>query len=127
MSTWLSRALWYGPLFTLCTSQEAFEKALTDIELPRDKWEPWLVDGSFGSTHTYEHHSGDIACIVCVKPTPNIVDRAAILAHEATHIWQRYCRHIGETTPGNESEAYAIQHIVWHLMESYRIQMKGKR
>lgn len=37
---------------------------------------------------------------------------AGVLAHEAMHVWQWTCRHMGETLPGDETEAYMMQAMV---------------
>lgn len=127
MKAWLDRGLSYGPHFVLCLNAKAFQQALADIDLPREEWEPWINEGEYALTHTYNHHTGEIACIVCLAKKPkDVVDLAAIVAHEATHVWQRFCQHIGESKPGMETEAYAIQYIVWQLMDSYRRQTKGR-
>ena len=62
------------------------------------------------------------ACsFVCLAPGPEItgIQIAAILAHEAVHIWQLIRREIGEDKPGDEGEAYAVQHITQELLQAY--------
>ena len=55
-------------------------------------------------------------CAICHNFPPEVAGR---LVHEAVHVWQRYCDHIGERRPGNEQEAYGIQSIAQELMQSF--------
>jgi hypothetical protein len=45
---------------------------------------------------------------------------AALLVHEAVHVWQLFRESIGEHGPSKEFEAYSIQAISQRLMERYR-------
>lgn len=44
---------------------------------------------------------------------------AGMLIHEAVHVWQAYSANMGETNPGDEQEAYAIQSISQELLAEY--------
>lgn len=44
-----------------------------------------------------------------------VVELYGLLVHEAVHIWQQYCDFYGETTPGREQEAYAVQAVFQEL------------
>ena len=59
--------------------------------------------------------------MVCVDALDgrNGVEVAGMLVHEAVHIWQEWCDHYGETNPGREQEAYAIQAISQELMAEF--------
>jgi hypothetical protein len=47
------------------------------------------------------------------------VEIAALIVHEAVHVWQECAEYLGEKNPGREFEAYSIQHISEQLMKSY--------
>lgn len=47
------------------------------------------------------------------------VEIAAVIVHEAVHVWQECVGYIGEKKPCREFEAYSIQHISEQLMKSY--------
>lgn len=50
---------------------------------------------------------------------------ACVLVHEAQHVWQAYCQHVGERVPGNEQAAYAVQSIAEYLMREFVRQVEG--
>lgn len=47
-------------------------------------------------------------------------ERIGIVVHEATHLWQGILGFIGETAPGVEIEAHAIQWLVTWLLSELR-------
>ena len=65
-------------------------------------------------------------CLRVEKDTsdPQVV---GLIAHEATHVWQQYADHIGESFPGREQEAYAIQWVTQTLYEEYLRRKRCKR
>jgi hypothetical protein len=42
-----------------------------------------------------------------------------LLVHEAVHVWQEMCQHVGDSNPSRETEAYAIQRISSELIAAY--------
>ncbi len=44
---------------------------------------------------------------------------AAVIAHECVHLWQNLKGYIGEDSPGEEVEAYIIDHFVEQVMKAY--------
>jgi hypothetical protein len=75
--------------------------------------------------HTFDEEWG-LACIVCMpvsKKRPLAVT-AAILAHEAVHVYQRLFRRIGEDYPSKEFQAYVVENVTRNLLESYLEQVK---
>lgn len=63
------------------------------------------------------------SCIVCVaadRIKKSGVGRvAAIMAHEAAHVWQTYRETAGENNPGAEQEAYFLQYLTEHFTNIY--------
>lgn len=76
---------------------------------------------SNATTHHLMNGSGDVVSVVALGDTSerNPVEVAGLLVHEAVHVWQEYCDSIGETQPGREQEAYAVQAIAQELMAEY--------
>lgn len=124
----LERAFFCGNYLALCTSEKLFEKVLDYIDIPKDDRLRWLGDGANATTHTIEVDGNNFS-IVCVHPPPSHVsgiEVAALLVHEAVHIWQNKMAQIGEHNPSKEFEAYSIQAISMSLMNGYVAQMQIK-
>ena len=119
---WLDRRIAApGPYLTLCLSESEFREALRRMHLasiPR-----WTA--SDATTHHFENEDGKICCIVCLRDHAkhSAVEVAGLLVHEAVHVWQQYCADIGERSPGDEQEAYAVQSIAQELMAEFARRM----
>lgn len=121
---WLDRRIAApGPFLALCLNEDQLRSACRDLKV---KPPPYFVrnDHSHATVHHYEAPAG-LACIVCLRGhaehTP--VEVAGLLVHEAVHIWQEYADRIGESNPGREQEAYAIQSIAQELMAEFARQL----
>lgn len=114
---WLERALAVGPYLTLCCTEGEYLAVCDHLKVPVGDRGQWLRAG--GTTHFMLQEGKNLACIVCVDLTEikkrPISEVANILVHEAVHVWQAYCRDIGETSPSDEFEAYSIQAIFFNL------------
>lgn len=126
--SWLDRALVLSPYhFCLCLSEKEFHKKLRWFKLPRADWPPFIKPThANATTHLLESREGARAAIVCLGDTTKVeaIQIAALLVHEAVHIWQRGMSDIGETAPSEEFMAYGIQRISQELMYSYVEQTK---
>lgn len=120
---WVSRSLMDCAYHIgLCTSEKAFRRELRRMKIPQATWPVWIANSQSDATvHFFEHPQGYLAAIVCVRVQPERcgLEIAGLLVHEAVHIWQAHRDHIGESKPGAEQEAYAIQRISQRLMSAY--------
>lgn len=127
-TAWLNRRVAAsGPYLALCLSAKEFTAALNDLRYTKSRPE-WLGDKS-GMTHTFEHERSGIVCIVCLQVKPGVepIQIAALLVHEAVHVWQQYLSDIGERSPGDEMMAYGVQSIAQELLYEYARRLKRKR
>lgn len=123
---WLDRALVDGPFLALCTSDAEYREAVAHMDV--DGAGPWLNPGADATMHTFVTEAGNLACLVCLGNTeghtgPQV---AAMLVHEAVHVWQQFRDSIGEKAPSSEFEAYSIQAIAQRLMEQYSRILEAK-
>lgn len=124
---WLDRRISaHGPFLTLCLDEEQFKKACKQIKCAAP---PFLPNAwSDAAAHYFDTAFG-LVVIVCLQGWQgrNPIEVAGILVHEAVHVWQKYAERIGESNPGREQEAYAIQAVSQELMDSFSRQVNGSR
>ena len=126
--TWLDRKLLLGGYVAFVTSQTEFEQALVDIKVT-DKPD-YVPNGWPACTHSFELSSGELACIVALDlekaAQEDPIAVAALLVHEAVHVWQQNESKAGKLGCfGDEGEAYAIQNISTNLMVEYSRRVYG--
>ena len=117
---WLDRRIARpGPYLTLCISESEFDSALRHCKV-KDR-PKWVNDNADATAHHLINETGDTVVVICIRDTLNRtpVEIAGLLVHESVHVWQAYCEMIGETSPGREQEAYAIQTISQELMTEF--------
>lgn len=125
---WLDRTLFINSsYFTLCTTEKQFHKALKHFRVPREDWPQFVTPYADATTHFLDNSAArKKASVVCYAnyqdKTPAQI--AALLCHEAVHIWQQTCADLGETAPSAELEAYAIQNLTQSLIEEFERQTK---
>jgi hypothetical protein len=89
-----------------------------------------FMKSQYGSATTtyFEREGKRPVVIVTIDGAKAIVDNdpietAALLVHEAVHIWQFMLDVIGERVPSSEFQAYGIQAIAQELMLEFQRQM----
>lgn len=126
--TWLDRRVAApGPYLTLVMSQDEFDAALRRFKMPLGT--PYLSSARADATvHFFDNRRGDSVAVVALGDTTGRsgVEIAGLLVHEAVHIWQTHRENIGETHPGREQEAYAVQGIAQELMAEYARRIGGR-
>jgi hypothetical protein len=56
--------------------------------------------------------TGSCIFLIAVGPQDDAIELATTLAHEATHAMRWLLEHVGEDSPGTETQAYLVEHIV---------------
>lgn len=122
---WLDRRVAApGPYLTLVTSQDEFDAALRHFKMPLGT--PYLLNARADATaHFFDNQRGESVALGDTTGRSG-VEIAGLLVHEAVHIWQTHRENIGETHPGREQEAYAVQGIAQELMAEYARRFGGR-
>ncbi|MBB5443275.1 MULTISPECIES: hypothetical protein [unclassified Paraburkholderia] len=106
----------------LCVDERAYRREMRRLKI--DEHPPFTINGKPATAHWFNHQQGgQNLAIVCVD-RETLADRtgtqiAALLVHEAVHVFQNICEHLGEESPSREFEAYSIQRIAQNLMHMY--------
>lgn len=119
---WLDRSLVVGPYLTLVATEGEFQRACIHLGIPMPDRPRWIAnDHSDATVHFMTDKQAKQCCVVAIRLRDGIsgIQVAAMLVHEAVHIFQSFCESIGERTPSAEFEAYSIQAISQRLMEAY--------
>lgn len=108
---------WYPVYYGYCPSATAWRHAMKQFKLQHE----WPGKAGFAKTCEFVNAKGYVCCMVLIPDWEHAapLETVAIIAHEATHIWQHIKININETHPGVEQEAYAIQHITGNLLNAY--------
>ena len=125
---WCDRRLVINPYYlTLCTTERLFRKALRHLRIKKADRPEFIHNRAHATTHFFETKDGGLCAIVCMRDTDRTgIQKAALIVHEAVHIWQAAKRDLGERGPSDEFEAYAIQAISQELMTEYSRQVHGR-
>jgi len=106
--------------YAITSNKKKFKKEMKRLDA-RVEWDD-ISDGRMWSLT--RESAGDLI-LICAVNRDNIPEKASngviygLLAHEAVHAWQEILVHIKETQPGNEIEAYHIQAITSHFIDSF--------
>lgn len=120
----LDRCLIQSPLkYVLGTSEKSFCRIQKEMGV-LDFRQFFKTSHGNATTHFFDSSDGTKieGIIAVVTILPREVDPimiAGLLVHEAVRIWQVIKDYLGETVPGIETEAYAIQWLSQSLMWEY--------
>lgn len=124
---WIDRG-WQPVAIGFCPSEKAWRRAMKMQNVAAD-WP--VVPNSGGHTQWLKNEkTGEGLILVVVSSEAERCSMSVIMTivHEAVHVWQFLCQHIGERDPGIEMEAYGIECITRGLIEAYcETQGKGKK
>jgi hypothetical protein len=121
----MDKSLITSPInYALCTTQKAFKRELRELGIEDNS--DFIVGNAHAMIHFYEDTiTGGTCAIVCIDGRDKTLEQVyALLTHEAMHLWREIKTELGEKFPSEEFEAYAMQHIVSNLFESYKHQTK---
>lgn len=117
-----------GPHLCLCLTEEEYDQVMKYLRCKH--YGPWIkTEQAHATTHMMVNNEGNQTAVVCLRDYANrdSVAVAALLVHEAVHIWQWWTETYGEVRPGSEQEAYAIQYISSELMYEFSRRIKDVR
>lgn len=111
---WCDRG-WMPFYYGFCPSETAWRKEMKKMGC---EGEPYPTGD--GRTTTFERDS-ELCVIVTVNVREGVSEDAVLgmLVHETVHVKQYLMRHIGESKPSEEFEAYTMQAIFMCLMDAY--------
>lgn len=127
---WLDKPLIPLPVHVgLFCYPEDFEKERKKRKIPPCQY---ITDHAQMCVHTFENdETGMQVKCICVdmrkmkgQSTNEII---AMLVHEVIHVWQGIKEYLGERSPSNEFEAYAIQHLTLNVLELFAKQHESRR
>lgn len=121
-----------GKLRYILVTDNDYEKvaaAMDEIDMaPRyaeDVLRQW--HNSVARTHIWENHEWvNIVVRYDHQREGNILQKHAVLAHEAMHIVQEIFRYVGEEAPGDEVQAYFLQEVCYNLFAEFQEQTSGE-
>lgn len=123
---WIDRVALTHPFYlTLCTTEKQFQRELRRLRVRLDDYPPFVPAEADACVHKLEKGDGKKLAIVAIRHDPKAdpVAVAALLTHEAVHLWQWWRdAFLRERNPSIELEAYAIQSFTQKLLTEYRRQ-----
>lgn len=123
---WLDRRISApGPFLCLCLNEKEYKAAMKHLQ--QESFSRWIKTDQADATAHHVWSKNGIAVVVCLNGYEgrNPVEVAGLLVHEAVHAWQEWCDFYGETNPGREQEAYAVQSIAQELMAEFSRRMEN--
>lgn len=125
----LNRTLIRSPVsYALCTNEKQLHNLLKKINVAPQDYCNFVSEGYGAEVHYYESEE-DRYAIVCMNiyKDDSIADTVALLAHEASHIFDYITEYMNEAEPSKEFKAWSLQTIVSNLVEEYYKQVRIKK
>lgn len=115
---WIDRG-WQPVAIGFCPSEKAWNREVKRL----NGTQPWPEGASVGGYTMIGVNdvSGQATILVAIGRGAERDAHEVImtLVHEAVHVWQFLCSHIGERAPGIEMEAYGVEQIARGLIDAY--------
>lgn len=119
--SWCNRTLIQLPFcLGFSTSEADYHKKLRYLEVAKEDWDSFLCSKTAdATTHFFRDVDENLCIIVTFGPRHKLSKEqtAALITHEAVHVWQRAIKEMGEDDPSKEFMAYGIQSITQTLLE----------
>lgn len=117
---WCNRG-YYTPFIGFCPSAEAWHGFLKDYKIPD---EPYPTTDAQTTTFYVDLEKGKKTYIIVtvgdhIDKKSDVRGLCGLIAHESTHVVRKIWKAIGEDTPGEEAEAYAVQSVMQDMLTSY--------
>jgi hypothetical protein len=117
---WLNNQLGFIGCYTLCFNELQYRRIMTELKVPYPSKYKSVNETANAWVKTFVNARGSQTFLVCIDEkhflTKSVPEMCGYMAHEATHVWQQSCDHIGEHSPSIEFEAYCIGHITEQLV-----------
>ncbi len=116
---WLDVRLVPFPVYlTVCTTEREYLRVAK--RLGCDEPGDWISKGADATCNTFRTSNGRPACVVCIRPRGKRTRAAfaALIVHEAAHVWQHVRSELCERNPSAEFDAYSLQSICQELFEA---------
>lgn len=108
--------------FGFTTDRKAFSREMRRMKCQNMDF----ISGGDATTWEFVKPGQQNTIIVTVRLKRGVSDAMVIgiIAHEATHVWQKINEAMKGTCPGGEHQAYAIQYLTQKMVEEY---LAGKK
>lgn len=111
---------WQPAFIGFCPTKRAWNREMKRLGVSRHL-NPY--PDSDGRVTIFSKPDAPPICIMTIKKHAetrrNLAEIVGIITHESAHVWQEIQQYIGETSPGAEMEAYALQAITQAMLTAF--------
>ena len=114
---WLDKG-WQPVSIGFCPSVKVWERVLCEYGVEAS---PPDMKTNVGCVCDFSNpDTGETFILVAVRDSgAGPEELMGTFIHEAAHVWQRIKRAVGEDAPGDEMEAYALEHIALEIRRAH--------